>query len=90
MEVTLREPGDPEATCCGFFRKVAAAWNYPVEGFCRGLPDGQLMIPTVEEHRTRCSTEGHTICPIYQARMGQGDLAPWLKTERPQWASHPA
>ena len=90
MEATLREPGDPEATFCGFFRKVEAGWNYPVEGFCRGLPDGLLMIPSVEQHRTRCSTPGHTICPIYQARMGQVDLAPWLKREHRQGVSHPA
>jgi hypothetical protein len=65
---------------CPFLQPANADWIYPVAGYCRGLPRGLLMIPTVEEHRTRCATEGHTECPIYRYQLGEDRLEQWLLT----------
>lgn len=53
---------------CPYFQPAQADWIYPVSGYCRGLPQGFLMIPTIEEHRTLCSTAQHTTCLIYRGR----------------------
>jgi hypothetical protein len=71
---------------CPIFRPFRMAHDYPLAGFCAGLPGGLVMIPSVEEYRTRCSTEGHTACPIYRSRMGTTDLDSWLEAEHQQWA----
>jgi hypothetical protein len=44
---------------CPYFQPAEADWIYPVSGYCRGLPQGLLMIPSIEEYRTLCSTGGH-------------------------------
>jgi hypothetical protein len=72
---------------CPLLRPARAEWIYPVQGFCRGLPRGLLMIPSVEEYRTRCSTEAYTACPIYRSRMAGDDRAldAWLRGQYRNW-----
>lgn len=76
-EIAVQEPlrsagwfqgvGEP---LCPFFKRVAADWLYPVTGYCRGRPDGKLMIPSIAEYRERCTTEHFRSCENYQARQG--------------------
>ncbi len=89
MATTAQEKAAPGQMSCPFLVSADAAWIYPVEGFCRGLPNGLLMIPTVEEYRTQCSTRGYTSCPIYRSRMGEDGLQPWFEAEYQSWALRP-
>jgi len=59
---------------CPFLEPSRGDWLYPVAGYCRGLPQGALMIPTLFEHRTWCSTADHTACPIYQSKDRQAEM----------------
>jgi hypothetical protein len=59
----FQEPGEP---ICPFFKKATADWLYPVTGFCRGRPDGKLMIPSIDEYRESCTTEQFRSCENYQ------------------------
>jgi hypothetical protein len=54
---------------CPYFQPAQADWIYPVSGYCRGLPQGLLMIPSIEEYRSLCSTAQHTMCPICRGRQ---------------------
>jgi len=72
---------------CPFLQPAQADWIYPVAGYCRGLPQGLLMIPTVDEYRTLCSTEGHRACPIYRHHRGEDSLEAWLRTHYRPWNS---
>ncbi len=83
------EKGAPEQSPCPFLLSASATWTYPVEGLCQGLPKGLVMIPSVEEYRTRCSRLGHMACPIYRARMGEDGLSGWLQSEYQTWALQP-
>lgn len=74
---------------CPFFRPARMEHNYPLTGVCAGLPRGLVMIPTIEEYRTRCSTDGHAACPIYLSNLGEGNLEDWWKTAHPPWALSP-
>src|SRR5574341_1670626 len=65
----------PSPGCCPFFQQAKADWIYPVDGCCRGLPQGLLMIPSIDEYRTLCSTSHHTDCLIYRYRQGEEGLA---------------
>ena len=85
MATQRTNPSQTPSTCpC--FCTVREEWHYPLLGLCRGLPDGLIMIPTLEEYRTRCSSAGYTTCPIYRSRMGADDLDVWWKAEQRQWA----
>jgi len=55
---------------CPYFQPAQADWIYPVPGYCRGLPQGLLMIPSIEEYRALCSTAQHTTCLICRGRQG--------------------
>jgi len=55
---------------CPYFQPAQADWIYPVSGYCRGLPQGFRMIPSIEEYRVLCSTAQHTTCLIYRCRQG--------------------
>jgi hypothetical protein len=55
---------------CPYFQPAQADWIYPVSGYCRGLPQGLLMIPSIEEYRALCSTAQHTTCLIHRGRQG--------------------
>jgi RNA polymerase-binding transcription factor DksA len=65
---------DAGETRCPFLEPARDDWVYPVTGYCRGLPQGALMIPTLFEYRTWCATDGHTACPIYQSKHWQGEV----------------
>jgi DnaK suppressor protein len=73
MEDPAAQP-DAEGPRCPFLEPARGDWLYPVAGYCRGLPQGALMIPTLFEHRTWCSTADHTACPIYQSKERQGGI----------------
>jgi hypothetical protein len=60
-------------TGCPLLKPAEADWRYPVAGYCRGL--GALMIPSVEEYRTWCSTEEYPACPIYRERRWRDEAA---------------
>lgn len=62
----FREAGEP---ICPFFKKVTADWLYPVTGYCRGRPDGKLMIPSIAEYRQLCTTEDFQSCENYQTKQ---------------------
>ena len=72
------QPANPEKGSCPFFQPSKADWLYPVEGCCRGLPQGLLMIPSIDEYRTLCSTTGYTECLIYRYRQGEKGLEEWV------------
>jgi hypothetical protein len=74
---------------CPLFRRAEAKWNYPVVGYCTGLPGGLLMIPTVEEQRSLCSSAGHARCPIHQAWFGPDALGSWFQADHDRWALPP-
>jgi len=79
---TLEDPAAPpdaEEARCPFLEPSRGDWLYPVAGYCRGLPQGALMIPTLFEHRTWCSTAGHTACPIYQSKDLRGEMRMGLR-----------
>ena len=61
----FQEPGEP---ICPFFKKATADWLYPVTGFCRGRPDGKLMIPSIDAYRESCTTEQFRCCTTYQTK----------------------
>ena len=86
-----QEPAIPtvEAARCPFFHLVEARWRYHSLGCCTGLPHGLLMIPTVEEYRSRCCTPAHVGCPVYRSRSGLDTLETWLQAEHEPWALHP-
>ena len=92
MAATQGRDPKPLQRFCPFLRPAQAEWIYPVQGFCRGLPRGLLMIPSVEEYRTRCSTEAYAACPIYRARMAGDDRAldAWLCAQYRSWGLRPA
>lgn len=62
----FQEAGEP---ICPFFKKVTADWLYPVTGYCRGRPDGKLMIPNSAEYRQLCTTEDFRSCENYQTKQ---------------------
>lgn len=53
---------------CPFFKKATADWLYPVTGYCRGRPDGKLMIPSIAEYRQVCTTQRFRSCENYQSQ----------------------
>jgi CheY-like chemotaxis protein len=61
----FQEVGEP---VCPFFKKAAADWLYPVTGYCRGKPDGKLMIPSIFDYRELCTSEQFRSCKTYQTR----------------------
>jgi hypothetical protein len=92
MDANQAQHAGPNQALCPFLQPAQAEWIYPVQGFCRGLPQGLLMIPSVEEYRTRCSTEAYTACPIYRSRTA-GDrraLDAWLRMQYQNWGLRPA
>ena len=68
----FQEAGEP---ICPFFKKATADWLYPVTGFCRGRPDGKLMIPSIDEYRESCTTEQFRCCTTYQTKRLRLDEA---------------
>ena len=66
------------AGSCPFFQIAKADWIYPVDGSCRGLPQGLLMIPSIDEYRTLCSTSHYTDCLSYRYRQGEEGLEEWV------------
>jgi hypothetical protein len=78
-----------EAAGCPFIHLVDGKWGYHTLGCCTGLPHGLLMIPTVEEYRSRCCTAAHVLCPVYRSRHGQDTLEAWLQAEQEPWALRP-
>jgi len=63
--VKFQGPGEP---VCPFFKQVAADWLYPVTGYCRGRKDGKLMIPSISEYRTFCTTDRFRLCEHVRER----------------------
>lgn len=59
----FQEVGEP---ICPYFKKAAADWLYPVTGYCRGRPDGKLIIPSIDEYRKLCTTAQFRSCENYQ------------------------
>ena len=92
MNANTPQNAKPNQPSCPFLRPTQADWIYPVQGFCRGLPRGLLMIPSVEEYQTRCSTQAHTACPIYRYRMAGDERAldDWLRGQYQTWGLRPA
>ncbi len=69
---------------CPFLEAVEGNWRYQVPGYCQGGPQGVLMIPTLNEFRTLCSTPQHAACPIFRSRRGEDSLEAWLRL-RYEW-----
>jgi len=92
MNANKTQNTKPSQAPCPFLRPTQAEWIYPVQGFCRGLPRGLLMIPSVEEYQTRCSTQAHTACPIYRCRVAGDERAldNWLRGQYRNWGMRPA
>jgi hypothetical protein len=78
METSDFEQAATGPDSCPFLQPVQADWLYPVEGYCRGLPQGLMMIPSVHEYRTFCSTQQHTACLIYRYRQGEEGLEAYM------------
>ncbi len=78
METTDFEAAATGPGCCPYFEASRPDCLYPLRGYCRGLPQGLLMIPSVEEYRTFCSTRQHTACLIYRYRQGEEGLESYL------------
>jgi hypothetical protein len=70
---------EPPPPACPHFQRAQADWLYPVSGYCRGLPQGVLMIPSMEEYRTLCATAQHTTCLIYRGRQGDAEAEATLR-----------
>ncbi len=62
----FQETGEP---VCPFFKKATADWLYPVTGYCRGRPDGKLMIPSIAVYRQLCTTEDFQSCEDYRTQQ---------------------
>ncbi len=80
MNMTVSPKAVPDGQCCPFLQPAQADWLYPVAGYCRGLPQGLLMIPTVEEYRNLCSSGDHGTCLIYRYRQGDKGVETLLRT----------
>jgi hypothetical protein len=74
MDASDSKEAEAGPSSCPYFQPSRADWLYPVHGYCRGLPQGLLMIPSVDEYRTFCSTRQHTACLIYRYRQGEEGL----------------
>lgn len=67
---------------CPQMRKASAEWLYPVEGYCvLERSPGWLMIPSIEEYRSYCTTPRFHECPWFgggrdSPREGDGVGAP--------------
>jgi len=70
MDMTTSPKAAPDGPCCPFLQPALADWVYPVAGYCKGLPRGLLMIPSVAEYRSLCSSGDHAACPIFRYRQG--------------------
>ena len=70
---------------CPFVLRMQVHSGYAMEAFCRGLPHGLPMIPSVEECRQWCSKATYTSCPIYRSRMGEDGLEAWLRVQNQRW-----
>jgi len=89
MEPRERAIPDAGEAGCPFIHLVDDKWGYHTLGACTGLPHGLLMIPTVEEYRSRCCTSAHVLCPVYRSHSGQDNLEAWLRAEHDPWALRP-
>lgn len=89
MESPERAIPGVEGAGCPLFHPVDAKWRYRSLGCCRGLPHGLLMIPTVEEYRSRCCIPAHVLCPVYRSRSGLDTLETWLQAEHEPWGLRP-
>lgn len=76
------EPGTTQDGCCPHLQPARADWIYPMAGYCRALPGGLLMIPSVGEYRSFCTTGGHGDCLFYRYRQGEKGLE---ESFRAQW-----
>ncbi len=65
--------------CCRQFRAARGTGGYPISGYCAlATAPGALMIPSVEEYRTLCTTLAFRHCPWFEApqRVGAPAVAP--------------
>ncbi len=80
--------------CCPQFRAARGEGGYPIPGYCTlSAAPGALMIPSVEEFRTLCTTPAFRHCPWFEApqRVGAAAVGPrdvWTcPTLRWSWTS---
>jgi hypothetical protein len=81
MDTPTPPKAAPDGQCCPFLQPAQADWIYPVAGYCGGLPQGLLMIPSVEEFRSLCSTEDHGTCLFYRYRQGDTKVEDLLQSK---------
>lgn len=89
METHVEEKPQLGQGFCPFLWQVQTGRISPVRGYCRGLPNGMMMIPTVEQFGTQCSTARYSACPIYRSRIEKVHLPAWLQAEYQWWALPP-
>jgi len=59
--------GKPETLLCPQIRPAEVDWRYPIGGYCVGACPGRLMIPSIEEYRTNCTTPRFRECRWFQS-----------------------
>ncbi len=84
MTVRRRDPSIP---CCPQFRALRGDGAYPIPGYCAlAAAPGALMIPSVEEFRTLCTTLAFRHCPWCESRHPAEPLGAPPIALRDTWA----
>jgi hypothetical protein len=73
MDIGAHTQSPEQPGCCPFLQMANPPRGYRIPGYCTGLLDDELMIPSLYEHRTFCSSPNHVACPTYRYRCGGSD-----------------
>ncbi len=77
----------PPRPCCPQFRPLSDNGAYPIPGYCAlAAAPGALMIPSVEEFRTLCTTHAFHRCPWWETRQAGELPGTPPATRRDRWA----
>ncbi len=67
---TATQRPDPPHPCCPQFRPLRGDGTYPIPGYCApAAAPSALMVPSVEEFRTLCTTPAFRHCPWGETRQ---------------------
>ncbi len=67
---TSAQRSDPHLPHCPQFRPLRDDGAYPIQGYCAlSTAPGALMIPSMEEFRTLCTTHAFPHCPWWETRQ---------------------
>ncbi len=84
---TTVPPCAPPVFRCPQFLALRDDGAYPILGYCAlSAAPGALMIPSVEEFRTFCTTDAFRHCPWWEARQSAGLPGPQPAALRDRWA----